>query len=109
MEAKLRRITPSMAADGSKMRVKAILDKRAVTSKGQQIKLLNCRYGASKFNLCAITKLTNNGWKAIMDKTGIHLHNTKGQVISFDVPIPTPEGCIWAMKLVHSENPTDEL
>ena len=86
MAAKLRKIKPSMTADGSKMMVKKILDKRAVTSKGQQIKLMNCRYGASKFNLCAVNKLTNNGWEAMMDKTGIHLQNGKGQVISFGAP-----------------------
>ena len=63
----------------------------------------NCRFGGSKFNLCSLIKMTNSGWKMKGDKTGIYL--SKGvTIIHFNIPITTPEGRIWAIRMDRTPN-----
>ena len=67
-----------------------------------------CRFGGSRFNLCSLTKLTDNGWKMSGNKLGIYLE--KGDIIiHFNVPITTPEGRIWAIRFKRTHHGPSEL
>ncbi|VEU33926.1 unnamed protein product [Pseudo-nitzschia multistriata] len=106
---RLKTLRHSLDASGNRMHTNAILDiKGAVQTKdGETINVVlkDCRYGASKFNLCSITKLTDSGWFMRGDAKGIHL--TKGeQRIDFDIPIKTQEGKLWAAR-IERRSPND--
>ena len=52
----------------------------------------------AKFNLFSITRMQNMGWQLHGDKHAIWI--TKGgNQVKFDIKIPTPKGCIFAMYL----------
>ena len=70
--------------------------------------MVNCRFGASKFNLCSLIKMTNSGWKLSRDTAWIYL--SKGsKTIHFNIPTMAPEGRIWAIKIERTSDKDPEL
>ena len=60
----IKALNDSLDASGNKMKHTALVDiKGSVYSGGKTTRftLKDCRFGASKFNLCSLTKLTDNG------------------------------------------------
>ena len=95
-------VSYQLNASGKKMRTTKIIDIKG-TIRGKvnssiNIRLNDCRFGGSKFNLCSITKLTDSGWIMTGDKTGIYLR--KGNtVLQFDIPVTTSQGRLWAARI----------
>ena len=63
----------SIDASGNVMETRKLVDitgriRNAKNGKNITLTMGKCRFGGSKFNLCSLTKLTDNGWKMSGDK-----------------------------------------
>ncbi len=66
--------------------------------------LKDCSFSTKhNFNLLSMSKLIHKqGWKIVQgDKTLIRMENGKGDVINFDIVVPTEKGAIYACKLAR--------
>jgi Reverse transcriptase (RNA-dependent DNA polymerase) len=54
------------------------------------------------FNLFSLTKMMNKGWKLSGDSNGIKLNKGDKSLI-FDVPIETPKGVVYAMRIHRTQ------
>jgi ATP-dependent protease HslVU (ClpYQ) peptidase subunit len=71
--------------------------------KGLQAVLKDCSFSAKhNFNLLRISRLLHKQeWKIICgDESLIHIENGKGEVIDFNIVVPTEKGAIYACKFV---------
>ena len=71
--------------------------------KGLQAVLKDCSFSAKhNFNLLSMSRLRHNqGWKIMCgDESLIRIENGKGEVIDFDIVVPTEKGAIYACKFV---------
>lgn len=65
--------------------------------------LRDCAYSKSNnFNLLSLTRLLCNGWHIEKgNATGIEVTNASGDVISFDIIVPTARGAIFACRFTR--------
>ena len=110
---KMKQMRPSLDASRNRMKTSKLLDISArvmnyKTKEAMNITMVNCRSGGSKFNLCSLTKMTDSGWKMSGDTTGIYLRKGK-RTIHFNIPIQSPEGRSWAIKIVRTAPNGQEL
>eukprot|EP00536_Pseudo-nitzschia_multiseries_P001223 jgi/Psemu1/2813/gm1.2813_g len=82
----------SLDASGNKMLAIELINVRGIdhssNDKAIQINMTDCQYEGSKFNLCSITKLTNNGWTMVGNKIRIYLRK-RDKELHLDIPICT--------------------
>ena len=101
--ARMRNLKPSLDASGNKLKTYKLIDITGSvldpkTNERMNIKLLKCRFGGSKLNLCSLTEMTNSGWTMSGDSTRIYL--SKGnRTIHFNIPMKTSKGRIWAVQI----------
>jgi hypothetical protein len=93
---------------GSAMESNALIDIPGVfVNKGgearMQAVLKDCSFNAKRnFNLLSMSKLLHKqGWKIVHgDETLMRNENGKGDVINFDIVLPTENGAIYGCKFV---------
>ena len=91
----------SLDASSNKMRHTAQVDiKGSVYSKGKRTLFIlkECRFGASKFDLCSLSKLSENGWTMVGDRKGVRLRKDNNE-LHFDIHIRTAGGRLWAIQI----------
>ena len=72
---------------------------------GLQAVLKDCSFSAKhNFNLLSMSRLLRKqGWKIVQgNESLIHIENGKGDVIDFDIVVPTEKGVIYACKFVRT-------
>ena len=71
---------------------------------GLQVVLKDCSFIAKhNFNLLSMSRLLHKqAWKIVhVNETLIHIENRKGDVIDFDIVVPTEKGAIHACNFAH--------
>jgi hypothetical protein len=99
---------------GSAMESTALIDIPGVFvnksgEKGLKAVLKDCRFSVKhNFNLLSMSRLMHKqGWKIVRgNESLVCIENGKGEVINFDIVVPTEKGAIYACKFVQTVDVT---